>query len=85
MEGVFAIVFLFGGASLIGFSFSPLGRALADRIRHGALPHGAEPDLAVYEELERVRGAEGAIAQPRDERVQRVAGQELPGVDARAQ
>ena len=61
MEGVFAIVFLFGGASLIGFSFSPLGRALADRIRHGALPHGAEPDLAVYEELERVRGELGEL------------------------
>lgn len=55
MEGVFAIVFLFGGASLIGFSFTPLGRAIADRIRHGASPHGAEHDPVVYEELERVR------------------------------
>lgn len=55
MEGVFAIVFLFGGASLIGFSFTPLGRAIADRIRHGASPQGAEHDPVVYEELERVR------------------------------
>ena len=55
MEGIFAIVFLFGGASLIGFSFTPLGRALADRIRHGATPHGADPDPVLYEELERVR------------------------------
>ncbi len=55
MEGVFAIVFLFGGASLIGFSFTPLGRALADRIRHGASPHGPDPDPALYDELERVR------------------------------
>jgi hypothetical protein len=60
MEGVFAIVFLFGGASLIGFSFTPLGRALADRIRHGPSPH-AEPDPAVYDELERVRQELGEL------------------------
>lgn len=54
MEGIFAIVFLFGGASLIGFSFTPLGRALADRVRHGATPH-AQPDPVLYDELERVR------------------------------
>jgi hypothetical protein len=55
MEGIFAIVFLFGGASLIGFSFTPVGRALADRIRHGASPHAAGSDPVVYEELEHVR------------------------------
>ncbi len=55
MEGVFAVVFMFGGAVLIGFSFTPLGRAVADRIRHGPTPHGTEPDPAVYEELDRVR------------------------------
>lgn len=61
MEGVLAIVFLFGGASLIGFSFTPLGRALADRIRHGAQPQGAAPDHAVYDELERVRQELGEL------------------------
>lgn len=61
MEGVFAIVFLFGGASLIGFSFTPLGRALADRIRHGVRPQGSEPDHAVYDELERVRQELGEL------------------------
>ena len=61
MEGVFAIVFLFGGASLIGFSFTPLGRALADRIRHGIRPLGSEPDHAVYDELERVRQELGEL------------------------
>jgi hypothetical protein len=54
MEDVLAIMFIFGGAGVIAFSFTPLGRALADRIRHGATPH-AEPDPAVYEELDRVR------------------------------
>ncbi|MGE5926559.1 MAG: hypothetical protein ACM357_04345 [Gemmatimonadota bacterium] len=60
MEGIFAIVFLFGGASLIGFSFTPLGRALADRIRHGATPH-AQPDPVLYDELERVRHELGEL------------------------
>jgi hypothetical protein len=55
MEGVFAIVFIFGGGSLIGLSFTPLGRAIADRIRHGAMPAAAEPDPAVYEELDHMR------------------------------
>lgn len=55
MEGVIAIVIMFGGGALIGFSFTPLGRAIADRIRHGAMPPGTDHDPVVYEELERVR------------------------------
>lgn len=55
MEGVFAIIFMFGGAAAIGFSFTPMGRAIADRIRHGAVPSAGMPDPAVYEELEHIR------------------------------
>ena len=55
MEDVFAVLFIFGGASAIGFSFTPMGRAIADRIRHGAVPPAIEPDPAVYEELEHIR------------------------------
>jgi hypothetical protein len=55
MEDILAITFILGGGTLIGLSFTPLGRALADRIRHGAIPRPAEPDPVVYEELERVR------------------------------
>lgn len=55
MEGVLAVLFIFGGGSLIGLSFTPLGRAIADRIRHGASPRASEPDPAVYEELDHVR------------------------------
>jgi hypothetical protein len=33
MEGLFAITFLFGGGTLFLLSMSPVGRALADRIR----------------------------------------------------
>ena len=55
MEGVFAIIFMFGGAAAIGFSFTPMGRAIADRIRHGAVPSAGMPDPAVYEELVHIR------------------------------
>ncbi|HEU4827668.1 MAG TPA: hypothetical protein VFT04_00600 [Gemmatimonadales bacterium] len=82
MEGVFAIVFLFGGGSLIALSFTPLGRAIADRIRHGATPHGAEPDPVVYEELERVRQELAEVNERLDfaERLlgQRESAKELP-------
>jgi hypothetical protein len=33
MEGLFAITFIFGGGTLFLLSISPVGRALADRIR----------------------------------------------------
>ena len=55
MEELFAIFFIFGGGSLIGLSFTPLGRAMADRIRHGAVPRAGEPDPVVYQELDHLR------------------------------
>ena len=53
-EGILAILLIFGGGTLIAVSFSPIGRAIAERIRGTPLESGADP--AVYEELERVRG-----------------------------
>jgi len=39
LEGVLAITFIFGGGTLFLLSISPLGKALAERIRsHGAVP-----------------------------------------------
>ena len=56
MEDVLAIIFLFGGGALVGISFSPIGRAIADRLRHGKSPHPApQVDAAVYEELDQLR------------------------------
>ena len=53
MEEILAIVFLFGGAAVVGLSFSPVGRALAERIRgRAARPI---PDPQVYEELDQLR------------------------------
>ena len=45
MEGVLAITFLFGGGSLFLLSISPVGRAVAERIRaRGAVPM-QDPEL----------------------------------------
>jgi hypothetical protein len=39
MEGVLAIIFLFGGGTAFLLSISPIGRAVAERIRsRGAVP-----------------------------------------------
>jgi len=54
MEDILALVLIFGGGTLIGISFSPVGRAVADLIRGRSAR--AVPDPAVYEELERMRG-----------------------------
>lgn len=53
MEDILAIVLIFGGSTAVLLAFSPIGRALADRIRHrDGLP---APDPAVHEELARLR------------------------------
>lgn len=54
MENILALLLIFGGGTVIAVSFSPVGKAIADRIRGRTLDPG--PDPAVYEELERLRG-----------------------------
>jgi hypothetical protein len=53
MEDILAIVFIFGGGTAVILAFSPVGRALADRIRHRG--GAAAPDPATQEELARLR------------------------------
>lgn len=56
MEDILAITFIFGGGTLVLLSFSPLGKAFAERIRHGKQPLPApEIDPALFEELDQVR------------------------------
>ena len=56
MEDFLAMVLVFGGAIVVGLAFSPLGRAIADRLRHGKSPQPApQLDAAVYEELDHLR------------------------------
>ena len=51
MEDVFAIIFIFGGGTLALLSFSPVGKAFAERLKG----RGAGPDPEVYAELDQLR------------------------------
>ncbi len=56
MEGVLAITFIFGGGAIFLISLTPVGKAFAERIRHGQQPlPPLEPDPALYDELDRMR------------------------------
>lgn len=56
MEGILAITFIFGGGSLFLLAVSPVGKAFAERIRHGVHPAGSgEADPHVLAELEQLR------------------------------
>jgi hypothetical protein len=44
MEGLFAITFIFGGGTLFLLSISPVGKALADRLR-GRVEAPQDPEL----------------------------------------
>ncbi|MEO7986120.1 MAG: hypothetical protein ABI766_06270 [Gemmatimonadales bacterium] len=45
MEGILAITFLFGGGTLFLLSLSPVGKAIAERIRHQGAPQMRDPEL----------------------------------------
>lgn len=56
MEDILAIIFIFGGGTAVLLAFSPLGKAFADRIRHGKQPLApVDPDPALYDEIDRLR------------------------------
>ncbi len=79
IEGVLAITFIFGGGTLFLLAISPVGKALADRIRHGAQPLGAgstEPE--VLTELEQLRADVGEL-QERVDFTERLLAQKQAG------
>lgn len=52
VEGILAITLIFGGGTLFLLSVSPVGKAIAHRIRGRA---EAEPDPAILDELDELR------------------------------
>jgi hypothetical protein len=75
MEGVLAITFIFGGGTLFLLSMSPVGKALAERIRGHSAQSGADPELVaevealrqdVAELHERVDFTERLLSQKRE-------------------
>jgi hypothetical protein len=45
MEGILAITFIFGGGTLFLLSISPVGKAIAERIRHQGSQPMRDPEL----------------------------------------
>src|SRR5206468_662686 len=74
IEGVLAIILIFGGGACIAIAFSPIGRAVADRIRgKSASSDGgelraelAEHKDALNQELEAVRHELAELAERMD-------------------
>lgn len=53
MEGVLAVILIFGGGTAFLLAYSPVGKAFADRLRGHAAPAGTDP--AVLDELDALR------------------------------
>jgi hypothetical protein len=75
MEDILAILLIFGGGTVVLLAFSPVGRALAERLTRGAHPSGPDPEvLAEIEQLrheladvqERLDFTERLLARQRD-------------------
>jgi hypothetical protein len=76
MEGLFAITFIFGGGTLFLLAISPVGKALAERIRGQGARAAPDPELLaevdalraeVSELHERMDFAERMLAQRTDQ------------------
>ena len=53
MEGILAVTFIFGGGTAFLLAISPIGKAIAERIRaHGAVPM---PDPELLAEVDALR------------------------------
>ncbi len=61
---IVAIVLIFGGGTLFLLAISPIGKAIAERIRQrsGPAPGGA-PSEAILEELQQLRREVGELAE----------------------
>jgi hypothetical protein len=74
MEDILALILIFGGGACIAMAFSPIGRAVADRIRgKSATPGGGEVRAelteqkeAIDQELEAVRREVAELAERMD-------------------
>jgi hypothetical protein len=77
MEGVLAITFIFGGGTLFLLSLSPVGKALAERIRH----HGGQPvpDPEMLAEVDALRADVAELHERMDFAERLLAQRQEPG------
>ncbi|MEP6687434.1 MAG: hypothetical protein ABJC36_03735 [Gemmatimonadales bacterium] len=77
MEGVLAITFIFGGGTLFLLSVSPVGRALAERIRsHGGR---SEPDPELQADVDALRADVSELHERMDFAERLLAQRQEPG------
>ena len=84
MEGILAIIFIFGGGTMFLLATSPIGKAIAERIRNAGPAAAADPELLaevdglrhdVAELAERLDFAERLLASKRENVEQLPGGQ----------
>jgi hypothetical protein len=67
VEDILAIIFIFGGGIVIAVSFSPIGKAIADRLRgHSAQPMPTEEIDDVRAQLQSVQEQISELAERQD-------------------
>jgi hypothetical protein len=76
MEDILAITFLFGGGTAFLLAVSPIGRAIADRIRRSGQP---DVEAEVYAELEDLRSDVNELQERVDFAERLLAEQREPG------
>jgi hypothetical protein len=76
MEGVLAITFIFGGGTLFLLSISPVGKALAERIRMQGRP---APDPEVLAEVDALRSEVAELHERMDFAERLLAQRQEPG------
>jgi hypothetical protein len=78
IEGVLAITLIFGGGTLFALSLSPVGRALAERIRSpGGIRH--EPDPELQADVEALRAEVSELHERMDFAERLLAQRQEPG------
>jgi len=67
VEDILAIIFIFGGGVLIAVSFSPIGKAIADRLRgHSAQPMPSEEIDDVRSQVQSIQEQLSELAERQD-------------------
>lgn len=61
MEDILALILIFGGGTAVMLAFSPIGRALAERIRSSGRAPAAMEDPALREDVELLRQEVGEL------------------------
>lgn len=88
MEGILAIIFIFGGGTLFLLATSPIGKAIAERIRNSGSGPAVDPELIaevdslrhdVAELAERLDFAERLLAARREGTAQLPGGPDAAG------